>query len=282
MSYITIPKQIKEIKSDSKPIDVFVWAILRSCSDYKDGISHASIEKLSQLSGVMYRTIQRSIHRLEEARLLKIDTRFVDENIRYNAYDTNLRMRNYFMLDRKFFQQGYSPKIAGFILLLKCICLNGTNSIKWSKARIAKEIDMARNTVANLLDESIRLGLVKQEDWGYNLTGDYFINDSLREQDKDIFAELEKFCKDKGSMLRPYKSKNRVALELIGARYRPLEDYRENPHLDLRHNLEQQCPTLPQEVSVEYFLKPLRLQRYYDKHKAEKQNRINTPKAYSF
>lgn len=282
MSYITIPKQIKEIKSNSKPIDAFVWATLRRCSDYKDGISHANIEKLSQLSGVKYRTIQRSIHRLEEARLLKIDTRFVDENIRHNTYDTNLRMRNYFMLDRKFFQQGYSPKIAGFILLLKCICLNGTNSIKWSKARIAEEIDMARNTVANLLDESIRLGLVKQEDWGYNLTGDYFINDSLREQDKDIFAELERFCKDKGSTLRSYKSKNRVALELIGARYRPLEDYRENPHLDLRHNLEQQCPTLPQEVSVEYFLKPLRLQSYYDKHKAEKQNRINTPKAYSF
>lgn len=83
-------------------------------------------------------------------------------------------------------------------------------------------------------------------------------------------------------MLRQYKSKNRVALELIGSAYRPLEDYRQNPHLDLRYNLEQQCPTLPQEVSVEYFLKPLQLQSYYNRYLREKQNKPNIPKAYSF
>lgn len=282
MSYITIPKQIKEIESNSKPIDAFVWATLRSCSDYKNGISHAGIEKLVKLTGVKYRTIQRSIHRLEEAHLLKIESRFVDENIRYNAYDTNLRMRNYFMLDRKFFQQGYTPKIAGFILLLKCICVNGKNTIGWNKRQIADGLGISRNTVSSLLDECIQLGIVEKDEWGYNLTGDYFINDSLRERDKDIFAELEKFCEDKGSTLRPYKSKNRMALDLIGATYRPLEDYRENPHLDLRHNLEQQCPTLPKEVSVEYFLKPLRLQHYYDKYQQEQKQEPAIAAAYSF
>lgn len=71
-----------------------------------------------------------------------------------------------------------------------------------------------------------------------------------------------------------------MALDLIGAAYRPLEDYRENPHLDLRHNLEQQCPTLPQEVSVEYFLKPLRLQHYYDKYQQKQKSAIAA--AYTF
>lgn len=73
-----------------------------------------------------------------------------------------------------------------------------------------------------------------------------------------------------------------MALDLIGAAYRPLEDYRENPHLDLRHNLEEQCPTLPKEVSVEYFLKPLRLQYYYDKYQQEQKQKSANAAAYTF
>lgn len=136
---------------------------------------------------------------------------------------------------------------------------------------------MARNTVSALLDECLRHDLIKHEELGYTLTGDYFINDSLRKSDQEIFSTLEAFCATRGTILRPYKSKNRVALELIGARYQPLADHRENPYIDLLHNLEQRCPTnLPKEVSVEYFLKPLKLQGFYDQYLHQKQNR---PKA---
>ena len=103
----------------------------------------------------------------------------------------------------------------------------------------------------------------------------------LRSMDREIFDTLRIFCEEHGSRLRDYKSQSRVALELIGARYRPLADYRENPYIDLRHNLEQRCPQqLPPEVSVEYFLKPLKLQGYYDQYLQEKRNRHKTPKAY--
>ena len=103
----------------------------------------------------------------------------------------------------------------------------------------------------------------------------------LRSMDRDVFETLQTFCKERGSRLRDYKSQSRVALELIGARYRPLADYRENPYIDLRHNLEQRCPQLlPPEVSIEYFLKPLKLQGYYDQYLQEKRNRHKTPKAY--
>ena len=103
----------------------------------------------------------------------------------------------------------------------------------------------------------------------------------LRSMDREIFDTLRIFCEEHGSRLRDYKSQSRVALELIGARYRPLADYRENPYIDLRHNLEQHCPKqLPPEVSVEYFLKPLKLQVRYDQYIREKQNLQKTPKAY--
>ena len=104
----------------------------------------------------------------------------------------------------------------------------------------------------------------------------------LRSMDRDVFETLQTFCKERGSRLRDYKSQSRVALELIGARYRPLADYRENPYIDLRYNLEQRCPQqLPPEVSIEYFLKPLKLQHLYNQYLRKKQNRPKLQKAYA-
>ena len=282
MSYITLPKSLIQIKSNSKPIDAYVWAVIRSCSNYRDGESHVTIEKLVKLTNIKERTIRRSIRRLEESELLKITTHYSDETTRHNTYYTDFRMWNFFMLDREFFKQGYTPKIAGFLLLLKCVCINGMNTTGWNKREIADGIGMARNTVSALLEEGLRHNFVTQDEWGYRLTGDYFINDMLRSMDREVFDTLQTFCEQHGSRLRDYKSQSRVALELIGARYQPLADYRENPYIDLRHNLEQRCPQLlPLEVSIEYFLKPLKLQHLYDQYLQEKQNRPKLQKAYA-
>ncbi len=37
---------------------------------------------------------------------------------------------NYFFLDNSFFKQNYPAKIAGFLLLLKSVCLNNTDTIQ--------------------------------------------------------------------------------------------------------------------------------------------------------
>ena len=283
MSYITLPKSLIQIKSNSKPLDAYVWATIRSCSNYRDGVSHVRIEKLVELTRIKERTIRRSIRRLEESELLQITTHFSDEIIRHNTYNTDFLQRNFFMLDREFFQQGYDPKIAGFLLLLKCVCINGTNTIGWNKREIADGIGMARNTVSALLEECLRHGFITQDEWGYRLTGDYFRNDTLRSMDKEVFETLRIFCEQHGSRLRDYKSQSRVALELIGAWYQPLADYRENPYIDLGYNLEQRCPQqLPPEVSIEYFLKPLKLQTLYDQYLREKASKSTTRQSYSF
>ena len=159
MSYITLPKSLIQIKSNNKPLDAYVWATIRSCSNYRDGESHVTIEKLTKLTNINERTIRRSIRRLEEAELLQITTHFSDETTRHNTYSTDFRMRNFFMLDREFFRQGYDPKIAGFVLLLKCICVNGTNTIGWNKREIADGIGMARNFVPTFIWSQLRASL---------------------------------------------------------------------------------------------------------------------------
>ncbi len=50
--------------------------------------------------------------------------------IKRNSYYIKPEKSNYFFLDNSFFKKCYPTKIAGFLLLLKAICLNNTDTIQ--------------------------------------------------------------------------------------------------------------------------------------------------------
>jgi hypothetical protein len=55
-----------------------------------------------------------------------------------------------------------------------------------------------------------------------------------------------------------------------------------NPSDGLRFTTRKQAKQLPPEVSIEYFLKPLKLQTLYDQYLREKANKSTTRQSYSF
>ncbi len=51
MNYTVIPKSIVNFQTgNSKPIDIYVWATIKYCSNHKTNISHVTEEKLSLLT----------------------------------------------------------------------------------------------------------------------------------------------------------------------------------------------------------------------------------------
>ena len=75
MNYTVIPKSIVNFQTgNSKPIDIYVWAIIKYCSNYKTNISHITEEKLSLLTGLDERIIRRNIKRLKDAGCLTVQT----------------------------------------------------------------------------------------------------------------------------------------------------------------------------------------------------------------
>ena len=181
MNYTVIPKSIVNFQTgNSKPVDVYVWATIKCCSNHKTNISHVTEEKLSLLTGLDERTIRRSIKRLKDAGYLTVHT-IVKEDadrgfIKRNSYYIKPANKDYFFLDNSFFNKNYPAKIAGFLLLLKAICLNNTDTVQWSNSQIAKAVGLSRNTVIALLNECRRLGLIKAIEKGYELTAGCFIN----------------------------------------------------------------------------------------------------------
>ena len=264
MNYTVIPKSIINFQTgNSKPIDIYVWATIKYCSNHKTNISHVTEEKLSLLTGLDERTIRRSIKRLKDAGYLTVQTTIKEDAdrgfIKRNSYFIKPVIKDYFFLDNSFFKRNYPAKIAGFLLLLKAICLNNTDTVQWSNSQIAKSIGLSRNTTTALLNECQQLGLIKQIAKSYELTTGCFINSAVRKTDAGIYKEICGFCKSKG--ITPPNWDKR-AMSVLLTKYNAVGLSRTEP-ISITYQLNKRCKTLPDKASLPYFIKALDMQAQY-------------------
>lgn len=266
MNYTVIPKSIVNFQTgNSKPVDIYVWATIKCCSNHKTNISHITEEKLSLLTGLDERTIRRSIKRLKDAGCLTVQTTVKEDAdrgfIKRNSYYIKPEKSNYFFLDNSFFKQHYPAKIAGFMLLLKAICLNNTDTIQWSNSQIAQSIGLSRNTTTALLNECRQLGLIKAIEKGYELTAGCFINSAVRKTAAGIYKEICEFCKSK-KVTPPNWDKR--AMSVLLTKYNAVGLPVSEP-ITITYQLNKRCKTLPEKVSLTYFIKALDMQKPYRK-----------------
>ena len=280
MNYTVIPKSIVNFQTgNSKPVDIYVWATIKCCSNHKTNISHVTEEKLSLLTGLDERTIRRVIKRLKDAGCLTVQTTIKEDAdrgfIKRNSYFIKPEKSNYFFLDNSYFKRNYPAKIAGFLLLLKAICLNNTDTIQWSNSQIANAIGLSRNTITVLIKECLQLGLIKPISKGYELTAGCFINSSVKKTNAGIYKELCEFCKMKGVAAPKW---DKGAMSVLLTKYNAIGLSRTEP-ISITYQLDKRCKTLPEKVSLPYFIKVLDMQEQYkavieqvEQHKLDKED----------
>ena len=266
MNYTVIPKSIVTFQTgNSKPVDVYVWATIKCCSNHKTNISHVTEEKLSLLTGLDERTIGRVIKRLKDAGYLTVQTTIKEDAnrgfIRWNSYYIKPASKDYFFLDNGFFKKNYPAKIAGFQLLLKAVSLNNTNTVQWSNSQIAKAVGLSRNTTTALLNECRRLGLIKAIEKGYELTAGCFINHSVRKTAAGIYKEICEFCKSQGTTPPNWDKR---AMSVLLTKYNSINLSASEP-ITITYQLNERCKTLPEKISLPYFIKALDMQKPYRK-----------------
>lgn len=265
MNYTVIPKSIVNFQTgNSKPVDIYVWATIKCCSNHKTNISHITEEKLSLLTGLDERTIRRVIKRLKDAGCMTVQTTIKEDAdrgfIKRNSYFIKPVIKDYFFLDSSFFKRNYSAKIAGFLLLLKAICLNNTDTVQWSNSQIAKSIGLSRNTITALIKECLQLGLIKPISNGYELTAGCFINSSVKKTDAGIYKEICEFCKMKGVAAPKWDKR---AMSVLLTKYNAIGLSRTEP-ISISYQLDKRCKNLPEKVSLAYFIKVLDMQEQYN------------------
>ena len=265
MNYTVIPKSIVNFQTgNSKPVDVYVWAVIKCCSNHKTNISHVTEEKLSLLTGLDERTIRRSIKRLKDTGYLTVQTTTKEDAdrgfIKRNTYYIKPEKSNYFFLDNSYFKRNYPANIAGFLLLLKAICLNNTDTVQWSNSQIAKSIGLSRNTITALIKECLQLGLIKPISNGYELTAGCFINSSVKKTNAGIYKEICEFCKVKGVAVPKWDKR---AMSVLLTKYNAIGLSRTEP-ISITYQLDKRCKNLPEKVSLPYFIKVLDMQEQYN------------------
>mgnify|MGYP002449764327 FL=1 len=266
MNYTVIPKSIVNFQTgNSKPVDIYVWAVIKCCSNHKTNISHITEEKLSLLTGLDERTIRRVIKRLKDAGYLTVQTTIKEDAdrgfIKRNSYYIKPANKDYFFLDNGFFKKNYPAKIAGFLLLLKSVCLKNTDTVQWSNSQIAKAVGLSRNTTTALLNECRQLGLIKAIEKGYELTAGCFINSAVRKTAAGIYKEICEFCKSKGAISPNWDKR---AMSVLLTKYNSINLSASEP-ITITYQLNKRCKNLPEKVSLPYFIKALDMQKQYRK-----------------
>jgi len=274
-NYSIIDKDINKYRSGkNKNVDIYLYAFLHICANFKTGISHITQQKILELTKIKFKTIQNATSRLRLSDLVIVDTQQIKE-IRHNTYYLNPKPANYFFLNNTFFYVDTNVKLKGLQLLIKSLCINNSNTILYNRTKIAELIGQTRDTVSKMINELIQKNMLLELTHGFQLPANYFplyAKDKMSKQNYENFKSWDQFvldsilelCTQQGTVLftpdlRP--------LKLIFARYYFQEkdiaslDPEQLKSCYLPEVLKARCPTLPPKIeSLNYFLKVLNIE----------------------
>ena len=198
MNYRIISKD-SLLKLTHKEAFVFCCIVLNTDleNDGKIYISHIKEETLAKMAECTSRTIVTYIKKFKQLGLLDIKTEKIKGELGVfdrNTYsikipDSNLG-ENWFRLNYDFLKEEISSDMKGFLLLLKCLGINGSNTVLYSLDKIGKQklLHVGLNKIKELTRLGISLQVISKAKTGYVIT-DKFIYEDLPEQKADSPTE---------------------------------------------------------------------------------------------
>ena len=167
-SYITLTKDIHNIKGNNKLETVLAIAGIKSTGNYKTNITETTREYIAEKTGISFRTVKSIVPRLmENADFIfdKIETRIKSPNRYYFKKDEE----NYFFVLNSFFNETIDTKIKGLLLLIKSVCKQETNKYiserpyngELNHSELARKLEMDVKTLDKYLETAIEKRQIK-------------------------------------------------------------------------------------------------------------------------
>lgn len=203
MNYRLIYKDLL-LKLTNKEAYTFCCILLNT--DKETYISHIKEKTLVEMTGYVKRTISTYIRKFEAIGLLTVKTEQIKgENgiFNRNTYYVIKPTTNYFRVEYDFLLEEISSDIKGYLLLLKCIGYQGSNSVLYSLDVIGKKklFQIGLSTIKKLNATAITLDVISKEKVGYRITDRFIYEDMKREeipsdsQYLDYYNQIVDYCK---------------------------------------------------------------------------------------
>ena len=141
------------------------------------------------------------ISHIKEKTLVEM-TGYAERGVFYrNTYQVKKPTINYFRVEYDFLLEDIPADIKGYLLLLKCIGYQGSNSVLYSLNRIAEKkfLNIGLSTIKKLNAEAIRLLVLSKEKTGYRITDRFIYDDQVRDNNPSdyqrYYNEIVCYCR---------------------------------------------------------------------------------------
>ncbi len=274
--------------------EAYIYLLLLFKSDFKTGESNVLLETLSEEAGYKADAISDYLHKVKKLGYVDITRQFFKaENGQpktKNFYKVHIPSKDFIMVSRSFLEMHFDnltlkeeTDIKGFILLIKCICLNNCNLTLYSLREMAAHLSISYGTIQKYMKKCIELNLIERHKGCYKITLDCFDKGNTNYFPKgtpplykEIYTTIDLFCQTKGLETPPYK---RELIGQIAVEYpHTQQDLKQAKDLEFikRHSvkfqLAQRLPNLNEPVnSLNYFVKVLTNKDYIIPPKKEPQ-----------
>lgn len=152
-------------------LEAYLFYCLALCSDCYTMISNIKQETLTEFYGIKKEEqIRQWLHKFEDLNLIQISKQPIKG--KYGSFDRCryiLNTEHYVLISKKLYNEPISRQLKGFLILLKCKCLNGTNTCKYIQSGLAKELNISESSVSRYLKQAVDCGYIKRDDKGIHL-----------------------------------------------------------------------------------------------------------------
>ena len=266
--------------------EAYTYLLLLFKSDFNTGESNVLLETLSNETGYDDETVSGYLHKAEKERFVNITqypcgTKADGSPKTKNYYKVIKPSKDFIIVNRTFVDmhlESLSLKeetdIKGFVLLVKCICLNNCNLTYYSLRNMAEQLKISYATIQKLMAKCKKLNLIIKDKDCYRIQLDCFDlgNTGYFPKDtpllyKDIYNTIMQFCLSKGFKAPAY---DRKYISMIAAEYgltrkeviqsNDIEFIKKN---HIGYVLSQRLSSLNEPVnSLNYFVQVLRGKKY--------------------
>ena len=169
--YIRITERIA---GKLKPKEAYLYYCLALKSDFHTHESDIKQETLANEYGIKDTDqISDWLYHFQSCGLLTIiKTNIKGQYGRFQRCKYQLNTEHYVLISSVLHNEPISIQLKGFLLLLKCKCLNGTNTNLYSQAQLANELKIAKSTLSNYLSEAKARGYLCKDEKGIHLLRD--------------------------------------------------------------------------------------------------------------
>lgn len=176
-------------------LETYLFYCLALCSDCYTMESYIKQDNLTNFYGIKKTDqIREWLHKFESLGLISIDKSDIyGQYGKFYRCSYQLDTEHYVLITNKLYDEPISKELKGFLILLKCKCLNGTNTTLYSQNRLAEELGLAKGTVSKYINEAEEKGYVKRNKKGIHLLReDIFLKTSESQLAiiKNIYPEI--------------------------------------------------------------------------------------------